>query len=175
MRSRSLIWAAALATAAACHMPSLPELSGFEPGAWRTGVAVSVGESTTQGDLDVSADRISFDAGKLIGEHGEFGLRLSSADLDETGAETGSIGGYGRYWFRETFWLRPWAELSAGFAGLDFGAGDESGWEWGAGAGATWWLFDSVGVEVYLRELYGNYETDEVRSTDFGVGLAVLW
>lgn len=175
MRRLSLCAAAAAAALASCQMPSLPRPSAFEAGAWRTGVSFSVADNSTQGDLDVSADRLSFDLGKILGPTGEFGARLAFGTVDETDADTGSIGAYGRYWFPHDWMVRPWAELSMAFAGLDFGTGDESGWEYGAGLGATWWFLTGLGLDASVREIFGNYETDEIRSTEFAVGVSVLW
>lgn len=175
MRAFPLILAGAACALASCQMPSLPRLGEFEAGATRTAFSVTVGDSSTQGDLDVTVDRWSLDYGQLLTANGEFGARISGGTVDETDADLGAIGIYGRYWFPHDWWVRPWAELGIAFAGIEIGADEESGWEYGAALGGTWWLFRGVGAEAFVRQSLGNYETDEVRSTDFGLGLALLW
>ncbi len=163
------------AALAACQMPSLPRPTEFQPGAWRTGLSLTVAENSTQANTDVSGNRMTYDVGRLLGHNGEFGGRASYASLDETGVDVGSLGVYGRYWFPHDWMIRPWAELSLAVTQADYGSVEQSGWEYGAGLGGTWWFLPGVGLEAFLRETLDRFETDELRSTEAGLGLSVLW
>jgi hypothetical protein len=156
-------------------MPSLPRLGAFEEGATRTAFSFTVGDSSTQGDADVTVDRWAFDFGQLVTANGEFGARLSGGTVDESDDDLGSAGVYGRYWMPHDWWVRPWLEVGVAFAGIESGANDESGWEYAAAFGGTWWVMSGIGAEAFVRQSLGNYDSDEVRSTDFGLGIALLW
>lgn len=160
-----------LLTASACSSAG----SGFQPGAWRLGLAMDAWDDSSLNDVDADQDLITADLGKLLGPNAEFGLRVVSGDLPDEGVETGSIGPYYRWYFNPLWTIRPWVEGGISFAGLDFGDGDESGWEFSAAAGAAWYFFSSLGLEAFVRTTNGNYEFDEVFTTQIGVGLSYLW
>jgi hypothetical protein len=172
MRILTLTAASAL-LAAACAVP-LPD-GEFAAGAWRTGLALSVADDAEFQNTDVDTDAVTIDVGKLLGPNGEFGARLNLTDITDTTVETASLGAYARWYFEPLAFLRPWGEVGAGFAGLDFGTGDESGWQYSLSAGTSWYFTSSLGLEVFLRHVLGNYETEDIRSTDLGVGVTAFW
>jgi len=171
MRTAPLLLAALLPLLASCSTAG----DGFEAGAWRLGLGMDFWDETSLNDQDADQDVITADVGKLLGEHSEFGMRITSGDMPDEDVETASIGPYYRWYFNPLLSIRPWVDAGVSFAGLDYGAGDESGWEWSAAVGASWYFLRNLGLEAWLRTTNGNFELDEVFTTQAGAGLSFLW
>lgn len=171
MRTAPLLLAALLPMLASCSSAG----SGFEPGAWRVGLGMDFWDDSSLSDADVDQDVITADVGKLLGANSEFGLRVTSGDLPDQDVETASIGPYYRWYFNPVLSARPWIDAGVSFAGLDNGAGEESGWEWSAAAGAAWYFLANLGLEAYVRVTNGNFDTEDLFTTQAGVGLSYLW
>lgn len=171
MRTAPLLLAVVLGLLASCSSAG----SGFEPGAWRLGLGMDFWDDTSLNDADADQDVITADVGMLLGENSEFGLRMTSGDMPDQDVETASIGPYYRWYFDPLLSVRPWLDAGISFAGLDYGADDESGWEFSAAVGASWYFLAHLGLEAYLRATNGNFELNEVFTTQAGVGLSFLW
>ncbi len=172
MRILNLTSASAL-LAVSCAVP-LPD-GDHEVGAWRTGIAIGVANDTDFQNASADTDAVTIDVGKILGPHGEFGARLNRTDITGTTVETASLGAYARWYVEPVAFLSPWGEVGASFAGLDFGTGDESGWQYSLSGGTSWYFTSSLGLEVFLRYVLGNYESEVIRSADLGVGVTALW
>lgn len=171
MRRAHLLAAAILLLLPACSTagPSL------RPGAWRLGLALDVWDDTTLNDADVDQDVITADIGKILGPSSEFGLRLVSGDMPDVNLDYATIGPYYRWYFVPDSSVRPWIDVGIGFAGIDNGTDDGSGWEFSAAAGVAWYVITNLGLEAFVRTARGNYQVEDVYTTQIGLGLSYLW
>jgi hypothetical protein len=180
MRAPSLLLGAlALAGGASCSAlhrfhDSAP---GLADGAWRLGgFAGGLGESSEVNSADDESSSLGLDLGKVIGDSGEFGLRVASTDFDVSGADVVVGGPYLRWYFPGVLSLRPLVEASGGIAGIDYGPGDDTGWSLSAGAGAMLVLARRVALEAVVRQSYGDFETgDDTSVTELAAGVSIFW
>lgn len=150
---------------------------GLEDGAWRVGGFLGgLGESSELNEVDDDSASMGLDLGRVIGESGEFGLRIATTEFDDADADVVTAGPYGRWYFPGMWRLRPLLELSGGIGGIDFGPGDDTGWSLSAGAGVLWLLHDRFALEAVLRQTYGDFETgDETAVAELAVGVSMLF
>lgn len=178
MRAFSLLGVLALAGVSCSTMQRFGEPApGLSDGAWRiSGFVGGIGESSEVSAVDDSTSSFGGDFGKVIGDSGEFGLRLTHTEFDDADADVVAAGPYLRYYFHPLFGLRPLLELAGGLAGLDYGPGDDSGWSLSAGAGLIWVLADRFAVEAVLRQTNGDFEDgSDTAVTELAVGVSLFW
>lgn len=146
-------------------------------GAWRLGGFVGgLGESSEVNEVDDESSSLGLDLGKVIGDHGEFGVRVSSHEFDISGADVVVGGPYLRWYCPAVLGLRPLIEIAGGIAGIDFGPGDDSGWSVSAGAGAMFVLHRRLALEAVVRQSYGDFETgDDTSVIELAAGVSIFW
>jgi hypothetical protein len=175
MRPALLLLAASLPLLGSCAAFRGPAASRFQEGAWRVGLSVGTADDTALNDADQDLDNFALDLGQILGPSGEIGVRFAGGEIQDADVETASVGVYGRWYFAPDWRVRPFGELGAGLAGIEIGGVEETGWDFSAAIGAAWYLTAGLGVEAFLRNTHGNYESSEIFTTDLGVGLSLLF
>ena len=150
---------------------------GLHDGSWRVGGYLGgLGDSSEINSVDDDAASMGLDLGKVIGESGEFGVRVAAADFDDADADVVSAGPYLRWYFPGVYGVRPLLDFSGGLAGIDFGPGDDTGWTLSAGIGLIYVLHERFGIELVLRQSYGDFETgDDTSIAEAAVGVSMFF
>jgi hypothetical protein len=150
---------------------------GLHDGSWRVGGFLGgLGDSSEINGVDDDAASMGFDVGKVIGDSGEFGVRIAATDFDDADADVMSAGPYLRWYFPGAYGLRPLLDFSGALAGIDFGPGDDSGWSLSAGIGMIYVLHERFGIELVLRQTYGDFETgDDTSIAEATVGVSMFF
>ncbi len=181
---RLLPWILLLAlTAPACQTASGPT---FGAGMGRSAFSAEWSKSDVDapgsaGDFDMSTLGVNAVAGAFLGPEIEGGVKLGYLD-QEIGNQTTkqwAAALYGRYYFQSHGTLRPWGELTLGYAQGDNGPATDRNLYYGLALGLTQFLTESTALELGLGHEarsfdFGNGDTD-YSTTALTVGYAVFW